>query len=67
VGGACPALLADWNNIIAVELYNHSDSPVPHDYGVETVNIAGLESSKEVEQELHQMLYEFNTRGAAKP
>ena len=62
---ACPAALADWSDagILAKELYNHSDSPVPQSYDVETVNIAGLPGSAAVEAQLHGLLHDFNTRG----
>jgi hypothetical protein len=48
---------------LATELYNHSDSPVPQSYDVETVNIAGLPSSAAVEVRLHGLLKDFNTKG----
>lgn len=61
----CPSLLADWDTVHAVELYNHSSSPVPQHYGVETINIAGLASSKPTVARLHQLLRAFNTERAA--
>jgi iduronate 2-sulfatase len=65
-GPACPPLLADWSSVHAVELYNHSDAPaLQHGYGVETENIAGLPSSAAVQAELHTIVHDFNTRGAA--
>ena len=64
-GAACPALLADWGTVYGVELYNHSGSPVPQHYGVETENIAGLAESASIQAELHALLYDFNTRRAA--
>ena len=62
---SCPALLADWDSLYGVELYNHSAAPVPQSYDVETANLAGLASSRAVEAELHAMLREHNTRRAA--
>ena len=44
---SCPDALADWGTVIARELYNHSDAPVPISYDMETVNIAELETSKD--------------------
>ena len=63
-GSHCPALLADWSSVLGVELYNHSASPVPQDYGMETENIAGLPGSAAVEARLHAVLIDFNTRRA---
>jgi hypothetical protein len=57
----CPDALADWDNVVARELYNHSDAPVPTSYAMETVNIAELESSKSVVDALHKQLKDFNT------
>ncbi len=64
VGGDCPEMLADWDRVLAAELYNHSDAPVPSSYDMETHNIAGLESSKQVQEELHRLLKEANTKKA---
>ena len=64
-GGECPALLADWGTVYGVELYNHSASPVPQDYNIETENIAGRPGSAAVEARLHALVHDFNTRGAA--
>ena len=63
-GPGCPALLADWDRVLAVELYNHSASPVPQNYLMETENIAGRPASAAVERELHALLRAANTRGA---
>ena len=57
----CPDALADWNAIIARELYNHSAAPVPTSYDMETVNIAELQTSKSVVAALHKQLKDFNT------
>jgi len=62
---SCPALLANWDVLFGVELYNHSGSPVPASYGVETENIADLPSSMDVQQALHARLKAFNTKGAS--
>jgi len=59
---SCPDALADWSKVHAVELYNHSDSPVPNSYLMETVNIAHLDSSKKVVAQLHSLLKTFNTK-----
>eukprot|EP00937_MAST-01D_sp_MAST-1D-sp2_P006844 g6844.t1 len=61
-GPACPPVLADWERVLAVELYNHSAAPVPQDYLVETENIAGRPGSAAVERELHALLRAANTR-----
>ena len=63
--GTPTPVAADWSDagILAKELYNHSDSPVPQSYDVETVNIAGLPGSAAVEAQLHGLLHDFNTRG----
>lgn len=45
-----------------VELYNHSDHPVPVSYDMETLNIAKDPSAVAVVAELHKQLKAFNTR-----
>ena len=47
--------------MIARELYNHSDAPVPVSYDMETVNIAEADTSKSVVAALHKQLKDFNT------
>ena len=58
----CPDQLADWTTVYGVELYNHSDYPVPQSYDMETVNIAKEPSAAGVVAELHAQLKAFNTR-----
>ena len=60
----CPAQLANWTNVHARELYDHSASPVPRDYNVETVNIAELPTSSKVVAQLHALVRGFNTERA---
>jgi iduronate 2-sulfatase len=57
----CPDALADWDKVVARELYNHSDAPVPVSYDMETENIAELETSQSVVAALHAQLKAFNT------
>ena len=59
---SCPDALADWNRVLARELYNHSLAPVPVSYDMETVNIAEDPNSKEIVEELHQKLKTFQTK-----
>lgn len=59
----CPDALADWDRVVARELYNHTDAPVPTSYDVETVNIAEEPGSREVVATLHAQLKAFNTAG----
>ena len=44
-----------------LQLYNHSDSPVPTSYDMETDNIASLEGSQHVVRDLKAKLIAFNT------
>ena len=55
----------DWSdfNRDGQELYNHSASPVPTSYDMETVNIAKEPGALEVVKKLHAQVKAFNTRG----
>jgi iduronate 2-sulfatase len=64
---SCPDALANWTDVLAVELYNHSDSPVPRSFGVETENIAGRAGSAAVEASLFAQLHNFNTQRIPPP
>ena len=57
----CPDALADWDQVVARELYNHTNAPVPTSYDMETENIAELDTSKSVVTALHKQLKDFNT------
>lgn len=53
----------DWSTVYGVELYNHSDSPVPSSYAMETVNIAALPDSAGTVKELHDKLKAWVSAG----
>ena len=54
----CPDALADWDHVVARELYNHTDAPVPTSYDMETENIAELGRKSVVR---YKQLKDFNT------
>ena len=55
-------MIADFNRD-GQELYNHSASPVPTSYDMETVNIAKEPGALDVVKKLHAQVKAFNTRG----
>lgn len=55
--------MPDWGTVHGMELYNHSDSPVPTSYAMEAINIAGRLGSAEVVAHLHSKLKAWVSAG----